>query len=77
MEVYIYSVKTKIQAGNIWVKDIITTQKGPSQKKSAKDLKNLSILPGNSAEGLWSRRECYWGYVSIYENTPKKAASSP
>ena len=58
MEVYIYCVKTKSQAGNIWVKDIITTQKGPSQKKLAKDLKNLCILPGNSAEGLWSMREC-------------------
>ena len=27
---------------------------------------------GNSAEGLWSRREHCWGYVSIFENTPKK-----
>ena len=26
----------------------------------------------NSAEGLQSRRECCWGYVSIFENTPKK-----
>ena len=25
---------------------------------------------GNSAESLGSRRECCWGYVSIYENTP-------
>ena len=29
MEVQIYSVKAKIQAGNIWVKDIITTYKRP------------------------------------------------
>ena len=27
---------------------------------------------GNSAEGFSSRRECYWGYVSILENKPKK-----
>ena len=27
---------------------------------------------GNSAERLKSRRECCWGYVSIFENTPKK-----
>ena len=27
---------------------------------------------GNSAEGLQSRTECCWGYVSIFENTPKK-----
>ena len=26
----------------------------------------------NLAEGLGSRRECCWGYVSIFENTPKK-----
>ena len=25
---------------------------------------------GNSAESLRSRRECCWGYVSVYENTP-------
>ena len=33
VEVHIYSVKTKIQAGNIWVKDIMTTQRGYSWKK--------------------------------------------
>ena len=33
MEVNIYSVKAKSQAGNIRVKDIMTTQKGQSQKK--------------------------------------------
>ena len=33
MEVYIYNVKAKSQAGNIWAKDIVTTQKGQSQKK--------------------------------------------
>ena len=27
---------------------------------------------GNSAEGLRSRREHCWGYISIFENTPKK-----
>ena len=26
---------------------------------------------GNSAEGLGSRRECCWGYTSVFENTPK------
>ena len=29
-------------------------------------------ISGNSAEGLGFRRECCWGYVSIFENTPKK-----
>ena len=27
---------------------------------------------GNSAEGLGSRRERCWDYVSVFENTPKK-----
>ena len=33
MEVHIYSVKAKSQAGNILVKYIMTTQKGQSRKK--------------------------------------------
>ena len=28
MEVHIYSVEAKSQAGNIWMKDIMTKQKG-------------------------------------------------
>ena len=32
IEAHIYSVKAKSQAGNIWVKDIMTTQKGQSHK---------------------------------------------
>ena len=40
MEVHIYSVKAKSQAGNIWVKDIMT---------AARDRKNLCILLENSA----------------------------
>ena len=32
---------------------------------------------GNSAEGLGSRRECCWGYISIFENTPKSCRISP
>ena len=59
MEVHIYSVKAKSQAGNVQVKDVMTTQKGQSEKK--RDLKNLRILLENSAEGIGSRRECCWG----------------
>ena len=33
MEVHMYSVKAKSWAGNLGVKDIITTQKGQSRKK--------------------------------------------
>ena len=47
----------------------------------------LGILPissrkfthsvGNSARGLGSGREHNWGYVSIFENTPKSCRISP
>ena len=31
----------------------------------------------NSVEGLGSRKEHCWGYVSIFENTPKSCHISP
>ena len=34
--------------------------------------REFTHFAGNSAEGLGSRRESSWGYVSIFENTPKK-----
>ena len=64
MVVHIHSVKAKSQAGNVQVKDIMTIQKGQSGKK-IRDLKKLRILLENSAEGLESRRECCWSYVSV------------
>ena len=65
-----YSVKAKSQLGNIWVKDIWQHKKVKATRYSARDLKNLSILPENSTEGLGSRKECCWHYVvSIFENT--------
>ena len=64
----IYSVKAKSQAGNIWVKGIMTTQNGQNQKK----IRKFYTLLKNSAGGLGFRREHCWGYVSIYENAPKK-----
>ena len=33
MEVHMYSFKAKSQAGNIWVKYIMATQKGQGRKK--------------------------------------------
>ena len=54
----------------------MTTQKDQSRKKSTRDLKNLGILLENSAEGLGCRREHCWGYVFIYENTPKRNAAT-
>ena len=63
MEVHIYSVKAKSQAGNIWVKDIMT---------AARDHKNLCILPekslGESAAGV--------KYLSMRTHR-KVAVSSP
>ena len=41
------------------------------ERKSARDLKILQILPENSAKVIGWRREHCWGYISIYENTPK------
>ena len=39
---------------------------------SARDLKNLCILPENSEESLGSTRECCWNYiVSVSQNAPK------
>ena len=62
MEVPIYNVEVKSQAGNIWVKDVMTT---------ARDRKKLCILPENLAG------EHYWGYIFIYENTPEKLPHLP
>ena len=38
MEVHIYSVKAMSEAGNIWVKDIITTQNVKVERKLVRDL---------------------------------------
>ena len=57
MEVHIYSVKAKSQAGNIWVKDIMT---------AARDHKNLRILPENSAgETAVGLNICLWEYTYL------------
>ena len=40
-------------------------KKAKAERKSAGDLKNLLILPENSAEGFMSRRERCWVYVSM------------
>ena len=36
----------------------------------SRNCKNFHVLLENLAEGLRSRREYCWGYVSMYENTP-------
>ena len=71
MEVHIYNATDMSQAGNIWVKDIMTTGQG-DLRYLARDLENLHILQENSAEGIGSRRDCYWHYVEyVLENKPK------
>ena len=72
MELQLYSVKAESQRCNIWCKDIKWQHKKVNVGRySARDLKNLSILPENSAEGLGPRREHCWNYaVSVFENTP-------
>ena len=51
--------------------------KRPKSKESHQGIIGISSrefthFTGNSGEGLRSRRECCWGCVSIFENTPKK-----
>ena len=46
--------------------NIKKTQKAKVDRKSTKDLKDLSTLSENSVEGLRFRRVRFWGYVSIY-----------
>ena len=58
MEVYIYSVKDKSQAGNIWIKDIMTAAKNRcwSYYQSMRiHLKSCSIFPLN-----------LWKYLQLY-----------
>ena len=51
---------------------ITKAKKAKAARYSTRDLKNLSILPENSAEGFMSRREYCGGYiVSVFENIPQ------
>ena len=52
-------------------------KKAKAEIKSGRNLKNLSIFPEDLAEGIGSRRKRWWGYVSIYDNTPKKLPHLP
>ena len=62
MEVHIYSVKAKSQAGNIRVKYIMTTQKGQSRKK---------ISYGSQESHQWNLRmlEIQWRVSGPGEST--------
>ena len=64
MEVHIYSVKAKSQAGN---------QRDNNTRLGI--LKIYAFCQKKSAEGLGSRREHCWGNISVYENTPLKVVA--
>ena len=68
MDVRKYSANAKNQAINIWVY-VTTTQKGQDRRILSL---GLQIFTENLAEGLGFRRECCWGYVSIFVNTLEK-----
>ena len=73
MKEHIYGVKAKSQAGNIRVKIYNDNTKRPKPKENQLGILGISSREfthyvGNSAEGLGSRRERCWGYVSIFEN---------
>ena len=77
MEVHIYILKAKSQAGNIWVKDIMATQKGQSQKKISEGSSEIyafcwKILLKASGPG-----EGTAGVTHLWEYTQKAALSSP
>ena len=47
-------------------------KKAKGARYSTSDLKNLHMLPENSAKGLESRGDCCWSYIApVFENTPK------
>ena len=81
MEVHIYSVKAKSQAGNMSQIYNYNTRRSKPKENQLGILgissKEYMHFVGNSAEGLRSRKEHCWGYVSIFENTPKSCCISP
>ena len=62
MEVHIYSVKAKSQAGNIWVKDIMTAAGDQKIYVFCQKIQQERVL---------------LGLISIYENTPEKLLHLP
>ena len=74
MEAHIYSVKPESQAGNICVKFIMTKPERQNQKKISKGswaspAREFRHFARNSAEGLGSRKERCWHYISMAMHT--------
>ena len=68
MELHIYSVKLYND-----------NTKRPKLKENQLGISSREFMysVGNSTKGLGFRRECCWGYISIFENTPKSCRISP
>ena len=72
MDMRICSDKANSEAGNIRVY-AIATQKGQCRKILNQGSQEIyAFLLENSAGDLGSRRERFWGYVSVFDYTPKR-----
>ena len=76
-------IKPRVKQVTYESKYIMTTQKGQKLKEYqlGRDLRvsarEFMHFAGNSAEGLGSRIEDCWGYISIYENISKNHGIFP
>ena len=81
MELHIYSVKAKSEAGNIWVKIQWQHKKTKATKYQLGILK-VYIFYRKTAEGLESRIEldlsgiCLWEYTQKHSSSRKGAAGA-
>ena len=71
MDVGIYSVKANSQAGNTRVYGM-TTEKPKNHKILNYGSRKLSHFAGKFSRGLWVSERALLGYVSVFQNTPKK-----
>ena len=67
----IYSVKVNSQAGTKCA-CVITTQKGQSHKILSLGSQTFMHFARKFSRGASGRRKSYWGFVSVFKNTPKK-----
>ena len=78
MEVHLYSNKAQSQPGNIWVKDIMATQKGQSWKKINWGFWQLMHFAGKVNRGPWVQERVLLGLnIYFWEYTWNVAATSP
>ena len=77
IEVHVCSVEAKSQAGNIWVKDMMKTQKGQSWRKSAKDHKNNYTFCWKIQQRALGPWESITGATYLWDYTQKVAIFCP